>query len=548
MAAQHRYTRLRNVILAITLCFALLPMLVVGVVIPMQFTGLYHQKTIREVENIALNKGRTIEVFFEERIAQLKVITAMFSYEELTAPGKLAGILHTMKANSQSYVDLGIIDMEGNHAAYAGSYNVRDANYAKEPWFAEVRRKGIFISDVFMGFRNFPHIIIAVMREEGDRSWIIRATIDSAVFSSIVQASRLSAAGDAFVINREGILQTDSISAGALMSQVNVTWPRQGASTVEEPLRGKAMLLAKVPLRLTPWMLVVAEDPSEHLSLLIKTRMLAGAIVALACAALFFGAWFTTRFIVSRLVQADREKAAYDATLLQSSKMASLGKLAAGIAHEINNPLMLIREHAGWIRDLLEEEKRENIANYDDIQRAAVKVEQNVDRAKDITHRLLGFARRVDPTSESLPLNPIVEQAIGFLQNEAGYRGITIERQFKSPEPRVATDVGQLQQVVLNIIDNAIDAVGQGGKVEVSTGKENGMAVIRIHDNGPGIPAERLQQIFDPFFTTKKPGEGTGLGLSICYSIIESLGGSICAENPPEGGALFTVTLPCSGE
>ena len=550
MAAQQRYTRLRNIILATTLCFAILPMLVVGVVIPIQFTGLYNEKTVREVENVARSKGRTIDIFFEERTSQLKSLAGMFSFEELTAPGKLAELLRTIKANSQSYVDLGVIDMEGNHAAYAGSYDVLHVNYKNENWFAEVRRKGVFVSDVFLGFRKFPHIIIAVMREEGNRSWILRATIDSAVFTSIVQASRLSSGGDAFVVSRDGMLQTESLLAGQLMGKVDIAWPRRGdAPTSEETLSGKSMLIAKVPLTNAPWMLVVAEDPSEHISLLFKARSMAAAIILLGLAALSIGTWLTTRMIILRLVEADKQKAAYDASLLQSSKMAALGKMAAGISHEINNPLMLIREHAGWMRDLLEDEKPENMEHYGELQSAAIKVERNVDRAKDITHRLLGFARRVDPSSESLPLNPIVDQAIAFLQNEANYRGITIERDFSKKDLRVATDVGQLQQVVLNILDNAIDAVGQGGKVTVSTRlDDDGQACVLLRDNGPGIPEERLGQIFDPFFTTKKTGEGTGLGLSICYSIMESLSGSVCARNHPEGGAEFSVCLPASGQ
>lgn len=550
MAAQQRYTRLRNIILATTLCFAILPMLVVGVVIPIQFTGLYNEKTVREVENVARSKGRTIDIFFEERTSQLKSLAGMFSFEELTSPGKLAEILRTIKANSQSYVDLGVIDMEGNHAAYAGSYDVLHVNYKNENWFAEVRRKGVFVSDVFLGFRKFPHIIIAVMREEGNRSWILRATIDSAVFTSIVQASRLSTGGDAFVVSRDGMLQTESLLAGQLMGKVDIAWPRRGdAPTSEGALSGKNMLIAKVPLANAPWMLVVAEDPSEHISLLFKARSMAAAIILFGLAALSIGTWLTTRMIIRRLVEADKQKAAYDASLLQSSKMAALGKMAAGISHEINNPLMLIREHAGWMRDLLEDEKPEKMEHYEELQNAAIKVEQNVDRAKDITHRLLGFARRVDPSSESLPLNPIVDQAIAFLHNEANYRGITIERNFSKKDLRVSTDVGQLQQVVLNILDNAIDAVGQGGKVTVSTLlDDNGQACVILRDNGPGIPEDRLAQIFDPFFTTKKTGEGTGLGLSICYSIMDSLSGSVCARNHPEGGAEFTVSLPASGQ
>ncbi|MDL2316206.1 two-component sensor histidine kinase [Desulfovibrio sp. OttesenSCG-928-A18] len=544
-----KYRRLRYAIFAAILFFAIIPMLVVGVVIPMQFTGLYYDKTVREVENVARSKGRTIDVFFEERISQLKSLAGLNSYEVLIRPGRLAEVLRSLKTNSQSYVDLGVIDMEGNHVAYAGSYDVKSVNYKDEAWFAEVRRKGVFISDVFLGFRQFPHIIIAVMQEEGDRSWILRATIDSAVFTSIVQASRLSAKGDAFVVSRDGHLQTESLLAGDLMEKVDISWPRKGEETMVDPIRGKEMLLAKVALDKVPWMLVVAEDSAEHLSLLSRARTMAVAIILLGLGALCVGTWLTARLLINQLISADREKAAYDASLLQASKMAALGKLAAGIAHEINNPLMLIREHAGWVRDLLEDEKPEKMTHHAEMQNAAIKVEQNVDRAKNITHRLLGFARRIDPATESLPLNPIVDQAIAFLQNEANFRGIAIERDFTDEDLRVSTDVGQLQQVVLNILDNAIDAVNKGGRVMVCTRLlPDGHAAITVHDSGSGIPEERIEQIFDPFFTTKKVGEGTGLGLSICYSIMEGLGGQISACNHPDGGAEFTIILPLSGE
>ena len=552
MTPDPKYTRLRNAIFASTLCFALLPLLVVGAGIPMQFTGLYNDKTLREVENVAKAKSRTIDLFFEERIAQLRILAALNSFDSLTQTAKLQEVLRTLKAGSPSYVDLGVIDMEGNHAAYAGAYDVRNANYKNEIWFAETKRRGVFVSDVFLGFRNFPHIIIAVLREEGDKTWILRATIDSAVFTSVVQSSRLSSEGDAFVISRNGELQTDSYLAGRIMEKVPVDWPRSGSLISPEKLHDKDMLLAKIPLTQVPWLLVVAEDPAQEFSLLFQTRTLAAVIIAFGVIALGAGTWLVTRMIIRRLMEADREKATYDSSLLQSSKMASLGKLAAGVAHEINNPLMLIRENAGWIRDLLEDENPETMQHHADIQKAAGKVEQHVDRARDITHRLLGFARRMDPSPESLPVNPIVDQAIAFLAGEAVFRGITIQRDFTQEQLRVSTDVGRLQQVVLNVIDNAIDALGatgtdaEKGVVRVTTTKQGDTAVIAIRDNGPGIPLDKLEHIFDPFFTTKAPGEGTGLGLSICWSIMESLGGTISAENQQDGGALFTITLPAS--
>lgn len=546
--SQPKYTKLRLILLITALVFSLGPMLIVGIGVPMQFSDLYYNKTLREVGNVAKAKGKTIDVFMEERIAQLKTIADTTSYENLTKEGYLLSVLESVKKNSQAYVDLGIIDMQGNHKAYAGPYQLGDANYRDENWFKETVRRNVYVSDVFLGFRNFPHIIIAVLRVEGDKSWILRATIDSEIFSSIVHDSQFSKLGDSFVLSRDGRLQTKSALAGDLMEQIKLDWPRyENEKIAEESIGGKVMLVAKVPLEFAPWMLVVTEDPAEHLSSLYSAKLMSAGLIILGLLALCLGTWFTTAKIIRYLQQADQQKAEYDAIIMQSSKMAALGKMATGIAHEINNPLMLIREYAGWVKDLLHDENKETVGNYEEMESSLSKIEQNVDRAKNVTHRLLGFARRVDPVPESIPLNPIVDQAVAFLHNEAEYRNVTIERDFSQESIRVATDVGQLQQVILNIVDNAIDAVEDGGTVFVRTQKtDDGKAAIIIRDTGKGVDASSLKQIFDPFYTTKTLGEGTGLGLSICYSIMENLNGTVCVENHPDGGAVFTITLPAS--
>lgn len=542
-----KYTRLRIILVATILFFSLAPMLIVGIGIPSQFSDLYYKKTLREVGNVAKAKGKTIDVFMEERIALLKTIADTNSYNQLTKEGYLLKVLDAVKKNSQSYVDLGIIDIDGNHKAYAGPYQLGDVNYKDEDWFKETLRHNVFVSDVFMGFRNFPHIIIAVLRVEDGKSWILRATIDSEIFSSIVHDGQMSKSGDSFVLSRGGQLQTQSALAGGLMEKVNLAWPRHESEKIsEEILGGKDMLVAKVPLYYAPWLLVVAENPAEHLSSLSNARLMSAGLMLAGLLALCLGTWFITARIVRHLELADEQKAHYDAVIMQASKMAALGKMAAGIAHEINNPLMLIRQYAGWVKDLLADEDKEKVINYDDMESSLSKVELNVDRAKDVTHRLLGFARRVDPVPESIPLTPIIEQAVAFLNNEAERRRVVIEKTFSDEFIRVATDVGQLQQVILNLVDNAIDAVDDGGLVYITTMKVGDMACIEVRDTGKGIQEEDLKQIFDPFFTTKKQGEGTGLGLSICYSIMEGLGGSISVKNHPEGGAVFTITLPVS--
>jgi two-component system NtrC family sensor kinase len=223
-----------------------------------------------------------------------------------------------------------------------------------------------------------------------------------------------------------------------------------------------------------------------------------------------------------------------------------LGKLAAGIAHEVNNPLAVIKEKVGWIKDLLAEEDLAKSENFIEFEDAARKIEQHVDRAKKVTHRLLGFARRMEPIQEEVDVNKLLNDTIEFLRNEAHYRSIDIQTDFHRDLPSTISDSSQLQQVFLNILNNAIDAIGKDGMISVRTsyGSREKEISISISDNGQGIANEVLDRIFDPFFTTKEVGSGTGLGLSISYTIMEKLGGRIMVASEVGKGSTFTIYIP----
>jgi two-component system NtrC family sensor kinase len=250
--------------------------------------------------------------------------------------------------------------------------------------------------------------------------------------------------------------------------------------------------------------------------------------------------------MMKELVQMERKKAVSEDLAMQSTKMAALGKMAAGIAHEINNPLAVIGEKAGWLKDLLHEEDLAQSPNYQEFADAVSKIESHVNRAKKVTHRLLGFARRMEPVHERVDLNVVLDDTIGFLENDARYRNIDIQTDFDEKLPQTTSDSAQLQQVFLNILNNAIDAIGKDGEILVKTThlvKINSLAV-EITDNGPGIPKEMVDKIFDPFFTTKEVGKGTGLGLSISYTIIDKLGGRMMVASEEGKGTTFTIYLP----
>ncbi len=230
--------------------------------------------------------------------------------------------------------------------------------------------------------------------------------------------------------------------------------------------------------------------------------------------------------------------------LIQSDKMAALGKMAAGIAHEINNPLAVIGEKAGWMRDLLLDEKFQESENLKEYAISIDKIEEHVERARKVTHNMLGFARRMEHRLDDVDINHVLSQTIELLQNHAQINNIEIRKDFQPDLPIIASDQSQLQQVFLNLINNAIDAIEKDGLIEVKTRKEGSQVVIGIKDNGSGIPEKHLTKIFDPFFTTKEVGKGTGLGLSVSYNIIEKLGGLITVKSILSEGTLFSVKLP----
>ena len=239
------------------------------------------------------------------------------------------------------------------------------------------------------------------------------------------------------------------------------------------------------------------------------------------------GTVFIARAMIAQLVRADRERAALDSGLIQSSKMAALGKLAAGIAHEVNNPLAVIKEKAGWIRDLLSEEDIANSQNLKEFEDSVKKIEHHVERAKKVTHRLLGFARRMEPIDETVDVNRVVQETMGFLEHEARYRNIEIRTELLEDLPQTSSDSAQLQQVFLNILENAIDAAGKDGKIVVRTNysPRDREITVNISDNGPGIRKEMLGRISIHSSPPNPPGKERGWGFPSATASSRSWGG-----------------------
>ena len=231
--------------------------------------------------------------------------------------------------------------------------------------------------------------------------------------------------------------------------------------------------------------------------------------------------------------------------LLQSEKMASVGQLVSGVAHELNNPLTAVTGFAQVLlaRPDLDAGARSHIQ----------KIYEEGERAAKIVLNLLSFARRRRPAKELVDINVLVERVLELRSYDFGMRNISLDMELDRHMPAVMLDPDQIQQVLFNLVKNAEQAMTEangGGRLTVRSlpGPDGRNVRVAIGDDGPGIPAEVQRRIFDPFFTTKEAGEGTGLGLTISYSIIDEHNGRILVENGAEGGAVFTIELPVGAQ
>jgi two-component system, NtrC family, sensor kinase len=290
------------------------------------------------------------------------------------------------------------------------------------------------------------------------------------------------------------------------------------------------------------------------LSLLIAFSALplafaAGGFFALGAVVIAAIAFFHTRNLLRAAQIAEQRRRAADEQLCRSEKLSTVDEISAGIAHEINNPLGIIAQETQWIQHLLRSEPLKDAKTVGDLRDSLREISIQVDRCKEIVHKLLNLAREMEPVIQGADINDLIEHMAALIEREAATKNIRVTKLLEPDLPIVYSDPPLLRQVVLNLLINATHAVEKDGTITVTTkSNENESVEIGVTDTGSGISEENLNKIFTPFFSTKPHGKGTGLGLAICRGIIERLGGRISVTSDVGEATTFTIHLPIHRE
>lgn len=540
------FPRLWKSTILLTTGVALVPLIFITMVDYNVTQQAIESEFLLRTSRIVSNTRRTISFFLTERKSSLDFIVYDNELEQLNDPKRLAAILKNLKKGFGGFIDLGVIDSTGRQSNYVGPYELKDKDYSGQKWYKQVVDRNVYISEVFLGYRKTPHLVIAVKHDIPNGSFfVLRASLDTEPFRNLLSRLEVSGSGDAFIINHGGILQTSSRDHGKILEKIFIPIPAFSPKTEvleEKSPRGEDLLIGYRYIEETPFILIIVKKKSDLMRSWRDTRLELIIFLAVSIILIVAVILHTATYMVNKIYIADKKRVAALHHAEYANKMASIGRLASGVAHEINNPLAIINEKAGLIKDLFIFNK--TYSHDDKLIGLVDSVLSSVKRCGRITKRLLNFARHMDVNIESIKLEEIIHDVLGFLEKEAEYRSILVSLKAKDI-PEFETDRGKLQQILLNIINNAFAAMDDGGHLDIVAALENNSSVsVTIADDGQGIPEAETKHIFEPFFSTKTGQGGTGLGLSITYGLIKELGGDISVWSKTGEGTRFTITLP----
>jgi two-component system NtrC family sensor kinase len=468
---------LRNIVLTILLT-AITPTVLISIFILDAFRVSYEEKVFDHLDVLTRKHKRSIDIFLEEKLMDIRLLAKTNRFADLTDQTTLDQRFNELqRAFDRSFVDLGVVDHQGRQIAYSGPLELTGVNYSSAEWFEQAINNPFYISDVFKGMRGAPHFIVSVRQEHNGMPWILRATIDFGEFNNLVEFLRIGETGIAFILNADGQFQTKPIAGvdtddmiglikdSRLTDQSNLVIRKSTPDGIE-------VIYAMAQLKGGDWTMIIQQEAADAFSDLKRTQRIVLLFILIGGLGIIAASLFLSKRLVSRISQSDKEKESavkkeemMSQQVIETGKLASVGELAAGIAHEINNPVAIMIEEAGWVGDLLEEEDLDGSDNKEELFRALNQIKTQGRRCKEITHKLLSFARKTDSRIVEIPVARMLTEIAYLSSQRAKYSNVEIKTNFEENLPPVPASETEMQQVFLNLVNNALDVMEKTGGI-----------------------------------------------------------------------------------
>ncbi|MFC1823933.1 ATP-binding protein [Thermodesulfobacteriota bacterium] len=493
------------------------------------------------------NSRRSVSLFISERRSVLDFIAHDNTFENLNNKRRLTAILHNLNKRFGGFTDLGVIVSTGLQETYVGLHQLKKVDHSNESWFRQVLKHGAYISELVNGFREEPHFDFAIKRDLPDGSFfVLRAALNAQKFNELIDQFAVGEKTDAFVINREGVLQTSSRNYGSVLDKIPIPIPDYSpkAQVFESKNdKNERAVIGYAYIPETPFILMIVKQKGELIQPWYKTGWAFTGILGASILMILLVTLAVASHLVDQVHEADQERVDTLHQAEYTNKMVSLGRLASGVAHEINNPLAIINEKAGHIKDiftLTEAYKKDpKLISLVDSVLATVK------RGAEVTQGLLNFARHLNVSNQIIDLAEITGEVKNVLAKETEFRCITVGIDLSEDIPTFESDRGKLEQVFFNLFNNAIAAMKDGGHLEIKAEREDADFVsITFSDSRPGIAEADLKHVFEPFFYSRTGESGTGIGLAVTYALVQEIGGRISVQSELGKETRFNIRLP----
>jgi len=535
------FRKLWRSITAALFAAAFAPLILIGGSMYYYAVSAQKEQTVTALSREVYLHQKAIDSFLKERILDLKSMAETSDLWELIQPGALQKVFNALQpgANQTLYTDLGIIDQDGRHVAYVGPYDLISRNYKNTDWFPAVMASDAYISDLFGGFRNVPHFIVAVKTRQNDRDWIMRATIKAEYFNRMLFEAFGTKGDEVMLVNRRGDYQWIPHRQDLMMTPSGLEIPGHFDGYRIAPNGSKLTVMAW--LDNVPWLCVVRMDRRAIFAPLNRQRNVGIFVFILGAILIGLTILLTTNYLVQRLEDKRSKINLMSQHLRQANRMTLSLHLYEGFFRQMNDCLANIGSAAEWIGQINREGGRHDEIRRD-IEASLVQIHGEIKRSQKTLQELSHFSRTEDPIVRRVDVNAMLEELVDLFRREFYFKAVGLNKDFENDLPWVRCEPQLLRQVFQNLMVNALEAVGKNGEIHLKTRTQGAMIQITVADTGRGVPPDLAETLFDPL-VSHQPGK-LGLGLAICKDLLTKMGGDIRLLHNSGQGAAFTVDLP----